>query len=139
MEYYAPIEDQFLSIKGKVSQSSFDLIKSGLPTDKPNNTEILFVSYAFADVPVGKRFSVIFPKNKPSEGIYYESKIAAVTQQFGKPTELIPHGWKTICLVEFPRGIPEIIKNLPVVDTWFENNDYVCICEEEVWEAIKKL
>jgi hypothetical protein len=139
MKYYVPVEHQYLSIKGKVSQSSFDLIKSGLPTDKPDNAEILFVGYAFADVPVGKRFSVIFPKNNPRGGIYYESKIAAVTQQFGKPTELIPRGWKTICLVEFPQEIPEIIKNLPIVDTWFENDDYVCISEEKAWEAIKKL
>lgn len=139
MEYYVPVEDRYLSIKGKVSPGSFDLIKSGLPAGKPNNAEILFVGYAFADVPLGKRFSVIFPKNDPGEGIYYESKIVAVTQQFGKPTEVIPRGWKTICLVEFPQGIPEIIKNLPVVDTWFETNDYVCISDEEAWEAIKKL
>lgn len=139
MEYYVPVEQQYLLIKGKISAGSLELIKSGLPAEKPYNTEILFIGYAFADVPVGKSFSVIFPKNNPGDGIYYESKIAAVTQQFGKPTEVIPRGWKTICLVEFPQGIPEIIKNLPVVDTWFETGDYVCISDEEAWEAIKKL
>ncbi|HEX8250985.1 MAG TPA: hypothetical protein VF599_22615 [Pyrinomonadaceae bacterium] len=139
MEYWVPIEQQCLLIKGKISPNSLELVKSGLPPDKPNNAEVLFIGYAFADVPAGKSFSVIFPKTNPGGGIYHESKIVAVTQQFGKPTEVIPRGWKTICLVEFPQGIPEIIKNLPVVDTWFENSDYVCICDEEAWEAIRKL
>jgi len=132
------IEQQFLWTNGKISTNGSDLIKSGLPQNEPVNSEILFIGYAFADVPIGKSFAVIFPKDKPNDGIYCESKIVGVTQQFGKPFDAIPNGWKTICIVEFPQGIPDLIKNLPVVETWFENEKYICFCDKDVWEAIKK-
>ncbi len=138
MNENVPIEQQYLYIKGKVSSSSLDLIKSGLPIEKSNNTEILFVGYAFADVPVGKSFSMIFQNDNPHKAIRCESNIVAVTQQWGKPLEVIPYGWKTICIIEFPQGIPDIVKNLPIIDTWFDNSNYICICDEDAWEAIKK-
>lgn len=133
-----PLEQQVLWTNGKISANSLGLIKSGLPQNKSANSEILFIGYTFDDIPVGKSFAVIFPKNKPTDGINCESKIVAVTQQFGKPFDGIPNGWKTICIVEFPRGIPDLIKNLPIVESWFENEEYICFCDNDVWEAIKQ-
>ena len=139
MVYYPPLEEQFLWIHGKISQSSLALVKAGLPADKPENAEILFVGYSFDDIPLGKSFGAIFPRENPNQGIYYESKVFAVTQQMGIATEVIPRGWKTICIFEFPSGIPDIIKNLPVINSWFESKLEICISNKEVWEAIKKL
>ena len=138
-EEQTPIEQRFLWIEGKVSPSSVEAIKSGLPTEKPANTEILFIGYAYADLPMGKSFHVIYPRSNPDAGILCESRIIAVTQQWGKPEIGIPHGWKTICFVEFPQGVPDIIETLPTIDAWGEGKDYICLCDEDTWKAIKKL
>jgi len=132
-----PPEQQYLWIEGKISRSSFELIKDGFILEKPDEAEILFIGYAYDNVPLGKTFQVIFSKRNPAEAIFRQSKIIAVTQEFGIPLDVIPQGWKTICIVEFPQGIPDIIKNLPVINAWGENKDYVCLSDEDSWKAIR--
>ena len=132
-----PVEQRFLFFKGKVSKR-VKLPKSGLHDYDLPNAELLFVGYAYADIPLGKKFEVVFPKDRPEAGLLRESQIIAVTQQFDVPLEVIPHGWKTICVVQFPQGVPELVSNLPVVEDWFAYNDYVCVCGVETWEAIKR-
>lgn len=109
-----------------------------LPITRPPDTEIVFVGYAYADLPFTKRFDVVFPKDKPQDGVRCECRVIAATQQFSKPFTEIPHGWKTICMVHFPNGVPQLIQQLPIVDRWFENKLWVCVCDEEVWERLKQ-
>jgi hypothetical protein len=132
-----PVEQRLLWFHGKVSKK-VKLTESGLRTYNLPNAVILFVGYAYADIPVGKKFHVVFPRGNPEAGIVCESEIIAVTQQFDKPLEVVPYGWKTICLVQFPRGVPEVVSNLPTVDGWFAIRDYVYVCDEETWEAVKR-
>jgi len=132
-----PLEQRYLWFEGKVSKK-VKLTESGLRDYDLPNAEILFVGYAYTDLPLGKKFQVAFPKGNPEAGILCESEIIAVTQQFDEPLKVVPHGWKTICLVQFPYGVPDMISNLPAMDSWFANRDYVCVCDEETWEAIKQ-
>jgi hypothetical protein len=44
----------------------------------------------------------------------------AATQQFLKPFDELPHGWKTICFLESPEGVPNLIANLPMAESWYE-------------------
>ena len=138
-ENATPIEERYLLLEGRISPSSLDLIKAGLPTDRPPNSEIIFVSFAYADLPFSKRFVVIFPKGRPRDGVRAPCEILAATQQFSFPLEFIPHGWKTICQLHFPLGMPDLIQQLPVVDAWYQNNQPVCICDEETWSLLKNL
>jgi hypothetical protein len=108
-----------------------------LPDNKPVNTKILFVDYAYADLPIGKTFQRIFPIDDVESGVACESKIIAATQGSGKSIDRLPYAAKTICLVEFPRGVPEIIKDLLTVDNWSESSKLVCLCSEETWRALK--
>jgi hypothetical protein len=135
-EIQAPIEQRYLLLEGKVSQKAMDLARAGLPSEKPANSEILFVSFAYADLPIGKEYEIIFENNNPTSMIQCISKICAVTQPFGKPFTEIPHGWKTICIIEFPEGLQEMIQSLPVVDSWHFSKNPVCICNGETWSAI---
>jgi hypothetical protein len=41
-------------------------------------------------------------------------------------------------VVHFPGGIPQLIQQLPVVDAWYQNEKWVCICDEETWKYLKK-
>jgi hypothetical protein len=133
-----PIEQRYLWLEGKVSPASMKLVKRGLPPTRLPDTEVVFIGFAYADLPFTKKFDIIFPKGRPQDGIRCECKILAATQQFSKPFTEIPDGWKTICVVHFPGGIPQLVQQLPVVDTWFQNDEWICICDEETWEFLKK-
>jgi hypothetical protein len=133
-----PIEERWLWLEGKVSPTAMERIQPGLPTTPPPNTEILFVGFAYADLPFSKRFDVVFPRGRPQDGVRCQCKVIAATQQFSKPFPEIPHGWKTICVVHFIGGIPELVQRLPVVDAWYQNKEWVCICDEETWEYLRK-
>ena len=133
-----PIEQRYLRLEGKVSPASLELVRHGLPTIGLPDTVVVFVGFAYADLPFTKQFDIVFPKGRPQDGIRCECKILAATQQFSKPFTEIPDGWKTICVAHFPGGIPQLIQQLPVVDTWYQNDEWVCICDEETWESLKK-
>jgi len=97
-----------------------------------------FVGFAYADLPFTKRFDVVFPKGRPQDGVRCVCRIIAATQDFGKPFPEIPHGWKTICLIQFTGGMPRLVRQLPVVDSWYQNKEWVCICDEATWDHLKK-
>jgi hypothetical protein len=132
-----PVDQRFLWIEGSVSPKSMALIKAGLPEARPCDTAIVFVGFAYADLPVPKQFDVIFPRRNPQDGIHCQSRIIAVTQQFAKPFQEIPHGWKTVCMIQFVGGIPETIRKLPEVDSWFQNDEWACVCGNATWELLK--
>lgn len=132
-EANTPIEQRYLVLEGKASPAAVESVKAGLPSVKLNNAEIIFVQFAYADLPFTKRYDVVFPRGRPQDGVRCSCEVVAATQQFAKPSPDIPHGWKTICLIHFINGIPPLIQNLPVVDAWYESDRCVCICDELVW------
>ncbi len=134
-----PLEDRYLYLEGKVSPKSLELIKAGFSSLRPPDTEVIFVGFSYADLPLTKQFDIVFPRGKPQDGVCCKCRVIAVTQQWGKPFLEVPHGWNTICMIEFPEGIPELVHQLPVVDGWYQNKDWVCICDETTWESLKKI
>jgi hypothetical protein len=133
-----PIEQRYLWLEGRVSPASMELIKSGLPATRPSDTEVVFVGFAYADLPFTKQFDVVYPKGRPRDGVRCACRVIAATQQLGKPFPEIPDGWKTICVVHFSGGIPQLVQQLPAVDAWYQNEEWVCICDEATWEHLKK-
>lgn len=131
-----PIEERVLCLEGFVSAKAMAQVSAGLPATKPENAEAFFVQFAYADLPIGKEFQVAFLKSKPEAFVNCLSKITAVTQQFGKPFNEVPHGWKTICYIQFPTKSPELLKQLPTVDAWYQNTETVCLSSLETWQAI---
>jgi hypothetical protein len=137
-ETNVPTLERYLWFEGKASPRATEKVKGGLPADLPPHTELLFVGFAYADLPLGRRFSVVFPRDRPQYGVRCECRIIAATQQWGKPLSEVPDGWKTICMVQFPDGIPELVRQLPVVDDWYQNKNWVCVCDETTWECLKR-
>jgi hypothetical protein len=66
------------------------------------------------------------------------ARVVAVTQQFGYPWDEVPHGWKTICIIEFPAGVPEVIDALPVVDAWHMSHHRIGMCQKSAYPAITR-
>jgi hypothetical protein len=131
-----PIEERFLCLEGFVSAKAMAQVSAGLPATKPENAEAFFVQFSYADLPIGKEFQVAFLKNKPEVFVNCLSKVTAVTQQFGKPFTEVPHGWKTICYIQLPTELPELLKQLPTIDAWHQNTETVYLSSLETWQAI---
>jgi hypothetical protein len=133
-EESTPIDQRYLMIEGHLSERALDVVRKGLPQARPENSAIMFFSFAFADIPIGRRFKVIFPKDHPELAVPTDCEILAVTPQYAKPFDCIPHGLKSVCLVRFLTGIPEIVRAQPAVDGWFYG-DILCLCDEETWKV----
>jgi hypothetical protein len=134
-EANVPIAERWLLLEGAASPKALEAVRAGLPESWPDTVRCIFVSYAFADLPLGKRFDFVFPRGKPAAREPTIAIIHAVTQQFAKPFDEIPHGWKTICLIDFPGGPPRLIEQLRTADSWFETNEPVGLCGRETMEA----
>lgn len=135
-ESNVPLRERVLDVEGRASPTVLFHVWGALPKERPANCEVLLISFAYADIPVGRTFAIAFPKNAPQSVTRTRCKILGVTQQFAAPFDEIPHGWKTICLVEFSEGIPAVITSLPTVNGWYENKNTVSLCDEETWRLI---
>jgi hypothetical protein len=136
-ESTVPIHERALLLEGALTEEVFSKVKSGLPQEAKAE-ECFFSSYAFADLPVPQGFDVVFECREPSKGEIFAVCIFAVTQQFAKPLEEIPHGWKTICWLGAPARQSSLLQSLPRVSTWFEAKPSVGLCSRETWHSLCK-
>jgi hypothetical protein len=117
-EDQTPVHERWLWLEGLVSKPTIDLVSAGLPTSWPPTAKVFFVSYAYAEIPVGRVFDVAFPFGHPENAEPTRAVVHAVTQEWGKPFAEIPHGWKTICVIDFPDGEPSAVRHLATRDDW---------------------
>ena len=71
-----------------------------------------------------------------ASAVAVKSRILAVTQQFLTPECEIPGGWKTICLIDFPSGVPEMVEQLPEAEGWGISRYWVCLCNYATWAEL---
>lgn len=131
-----PLDERVLEVEGRASPAVLFHVREALPTERPPNCEVLLISFAYADIPISRSFDIVFPTRDPKSKTRTRCVIRAVTQQYAKPFGEVPHGWKTICLVEFPEGIPDVIASLPTVNGWYENRQTVSLCDEDTWRLM---
>jgi len=97
-------------------------------------------SFGYADIPLGKTFGVAFSKSNPTEGTATQCVLRAVINEW-MPIAMdgIPKAHRSICLFEFPQGIPALIKRLPSVGYPTPPNveEKVCLSSAETWELRK--
>lgn len=60
-----------------------------------------------------------------------ECRLLGVTQEFGARWTEIPAGWRTVCVLRFPRGVPELIEGLPIIDSWTQGERAVGLCSSD--------
>ena len=130
------VNKRYLVLEGRASPQVERQIRTGLPHNRPSPSRVCFVSFAYADLPLPKEFDTLFWGDRLESVIFTRSRIVGVTQQFAKPFDSIPHGWKTICLIHFPEGVPEIIDDLPVVQGWYQSNRQAWMCNHNTWVSM---
>jgi hypothetical protein len=126
-----PEGDRVLVLHGVAAPAVLARLQPGLAVAPSPTARVFFVGFAYADLPIGKRFEFAFPKGHAYESVATVAQVVAVTQQWGKPFDGIPHGWKTICFFEFPEGVPEMVDALPVVEGWHGSEQEICLTNED--------
>ena len=113
------MEKYNLGLAGIVSENSMKLID--IPIELKENSVIVFLFYS----PYGIKLGSIFNYLKIKDTNYkINASLDYVTQQFNKPFDEIPHGWKTICVFNVNEGL-DVFKKLPIINEWSENKDYI--------------
>lgn len=129
-----PLADRVLRIESRVGKGALATIGQGLPR-RSANEEALFLSYNYADVPVGRSFGCCFRRSDERDVVWVTATVVAVTQQFGFRWDVIPHGWKTLVVLRFEPEIPELIRELPEAAGWFDQPVSVHVSDRDTWEA----
>jgi hypothetical protein len=96
-------------------------------------------SFGYADIPLGKTFGAVFRKSQPAEGALTQCVLRAVINEW-IPIAMdgIPSGHRSVCLFEFPQGVPAVIKRLPdVASVTAANVGDVFLSSVETWELWK--
>ncbi|WP_406858923.1 hypothetical protein ABZO31_01215 [Streptomyces sp. HUAS MG47] len=129
-----PVAERVLLVEGRAGADGLAAFGQALPRCSGNEVA-LFLSYNYADVPVGRSFDRCFRRADPGDVVRVTATVVAVTQQFGVGWDTIPHGWKTLAVLRFEPGIPSLIRDLPEVACWFEQRISVCVSDGETWRA----
>ncbi|MEU7730872.1 hypothetical protein AB0B78_37575 [Streptomyces sp. NPDC040724] len=129
-----PLADRVLLIESRADASALDAIGQGLPLLSANEVA-LFLSYNYADVPVGRSFDCCFRASDASAVVSVTATVVAVTQQFGFGWDVIPHGWKTLAVLRFEPEMPALIRDLPEAAGWFDRPVSVHVSDRDTWEA----
>ena len=100
----------------------------------------LAASSGYADIPLGKGFGVVFSKSDPGQGERTQSVLRGVINEW-MPIAMdgIPRGHRSVCLFDFPEGIPELFAQLPEVTypTSLGIDERLYLCTQETWELRK--
>ena len=135
-ESETPLEQRFLRLEGFASDSVLSAVAAGLPDHIDSDSRVCFVSFSYADLPIPKRFDLVFDLLNPNRAERAEVVIAAATQQFATPVDMLDHGWKTICVIAFPGGVPLLVDEMPTVDSWYESDVNLGLCEASCFTAV---
>lgn len=135
-----PIIQCYLVVEAHVAPHLVRRIAELLAPPIAATTVCCFLGFAYADLPLGTRFDRVFAREDFRRSTRTLCVVSAVTQQFFKPFDEIPHGWKTICFLDFPEGIPDLIARLPVAEGWYETAEesHVLLSTDATWVALIK-
>ncbi|MBC6462070.1 hypothetical protein [Actinomadura sp. HBU206391] len=129
-----PLTERILLVESRAGNVALERWGSGLPLPGPNE-EALFLSFNYADLPVGKRFDCCCPRDDETRVVWTTVTIIAGTQQMALAWDDIPHGWKTLTILRFDPEIPSIIRDLPETAGWYEQPITVHISSKDTWTA----
>jgi hypothetical protein len=97
----------------------------------------LAASFSYADIPLGKAFGAVFAKSDTAKGAITQCVLRAVINEW-MPLAMdgIPHQHRSVCLFDFPQGVPDLIAQLPQlnfpVPAGVEERLY--LCSQQTWD-----
>lgn len=95
----------------------------------PITSAYFAVSFAYADIPVGKQFDSALPAGQPSRAISTVAVLLAILHEWvALPVPSTARGHRSICIIDFPNGMPRLIRDIPLVTSFVERTS-----EENIW------
>jgi hypothetical protein len=95
------------------------------------NTFLFGVVGCYHDIPINHSYNFVFSDNNIENGIDTIAIIKKVYALGTKEISEIPAKWNVTALIEFPNGIPDLIKNK-------EEKDILYLCPKKLWEDLVK-
>lgn len=162
-EAYVPIAERFLMLAGKLNPRFVETrIKRRMPAAiaqhadqltpdwhqaiaayqqlRETETSIYFaVSFAYAQLPVGKTFDVLFPAHRPDLAVQAPATLVAVISEWlPLPMPFIEAGHRSICMLDFPTGVPDLIQNFREVEDFrqYPAETYIWLSSTETWQHL---
>ena len=133
--------DDLIKQEKRLERDFFQLVnqlaESYLNLPAITTQEHFLVSFAYADIFIGKTFEIAFPRNRPKEGVRCKAIIQAILHEhLVIPIDRVGCGHRSICLINFPEGIPTIISQMKQVTGFMQDNldDEVFLCSKDTWE-----
>lgn len=120
-----PVEERFLLIECHADETALTAFGKELPQPAANEA-VVFLGYNYADVPVGRQYTCCFRRDEATT-------VVAVTQQYGRSWDHIPHGWKTLSVLRFEPETPAMIRELPHGGLWYDHRGSVCVSDTDTW------
>jgi hypothetical protein len=113
-----PVVERVLAIEGLVSPVVLERLLGDRATPADGATRWFFVSFAYADLPLGSAFDCWWKPEDAVPALLSTVVVERVTQQYGVDLDQIPRGWKTIVLLRFVGGVPDVIDSLDILEAW---------------------
>jgi hypothetical protein len=108
------------------------------------NEIAVYTLYAYGDIPIPKKFEIIFEYENPDNFIETDFSVTHVLLSIGgfHLIEEIGHGHKHVCILKFENEIPKIFNEIKDIskhfkDQYFKNAKMLCMCQKVDFEAIK--
>jgi hypothetical protein len=116
---FATFEARSLCVTGRLGAGAVERARRCLAPGQPAANEVcLAVSLAGAEHHLGAEFDVIVPVAGARES-GTRAVLVGVTLEWGKArSESVPRGHRSLCVLQFPGGVPEEIRALPEVEDW---------------------
>lgn len=96
-------------------------------------------SFAYAQLPLGTRFEITFSIGHPQVAVARPADLLAVIAEWVPlPMPFVDAGHRTICLFDFPHGIPQIVHELPLVEQYMQgtSDQQVGLSNETTWRML---
>jgi hypothetical protein len=113
----------FILCTGKLN--SLALAEEGIALAE--NEICLFLGYSDFEIPLGHTFNFIRFKDQ-TDWVSCKLTLKHITQQFRKTWDVIPRGWKTICVFKYENYCKEL-EQIKESDQWFSQGRLLVLCD----------
>lgn len=121
-----------------VKRSDRDEMQSIIQRPLASTEHPFVVIHCYADVPTDTTWNVVFdPRNLADhDSTTVILKFGVVLQR--QVSRSLAHGWHQTAIIDFPKGLPNLIHELPV-DPDTQSGDYACLCAEDDFDEISRM
>jgi len=101
--------------------------------------DYFLASYSYTDIYVGTTFDVVYKYSDVKTGVKTKAVILAIIHEWTQiPVPYVDSGHKSICLIDFPKGISKDIIDLPEIDdsNGIDIDKRVALCSEATWNFL---